>query len=230
MLTLRPSQMAAFEQYQEGQFRATLRRQIQQDYPAYAPVPPAVLDRLLGFGLARARHYGFAWQSSLAEFVYLMAAVAPNFDSHPAIHAYLVNAALPLESRIAVLAEHLPDGVWDEAIANASQIGWFLTEDGFAAGRLARLAAALPRAVPAADWSALDDALKKATSAAAATGWTTEDAQFVFAAAWQVYGEDFQARPSAHPWSKAVFDPGSAVKTQVALLRIRLALDHQLWL
>ncbi|WP_027147569.1 hypothetical protein, partial [Methylobacter marinus] len=131
MLTIQPHQLSLLDQHQEQRFRATLCRHIQQTYPAYARLSPITLTRLIGFGLARARCYGFTWQASLGAFVYLMAAVAPDFDRHPAIHALLVNTALPVEGRLAALTERLPPGVWTEAGRAAGTIGWFLSQDSF---------------------------------------------------------------------------------------------------
>jgi hypothetical protein len=148
MLTLHPRQIDRLDQYQEQQFRTTLCTHIRRQYPAYAQVSPTTLTCLIGFGLARARGYGFTWQSSLGQFVYLMAAVAPNFDLHPAIHALLTNAALPAEHRIPSLIERLPPGVWTEAAGNAGRIGWFLSQDSFGLDRPARIRLALANALP----------------------------------------------------------------------------------
>jgi len=226
MLTLRPQQIDQLDQYQEQQFRAILCRHIQQHYPAYAPVSPITLTRLIGFGLARARSYGFTWQSSLGQFIYLMAAVAPNFDLHPAIHSILANTDLPAESRIASLAERLPPGVWAEATGSASTIGWFLSQDYFGLDLHARIRLALANALP--DLASSSETLvQHALTRSETLGFLTEDSQFVFAACCLHYGENFELQA---PWAKGLFAPPFTPKIQTALLRVRLALDTGLWL
>lgn len=226
MLTLHPRQINILDQHQEQQFRETLRRKIQQEYPAYAPVSPAILTRLIGFGLARARSYGFAWQSSLGQFVYLMAAVAPNFDLHPAIHSILANIDLPAEKRIASLTERLPLGVWTEAASMASTIGWFLDKDSFKLDRHTRIGLALANALPGIG-TTLDEQLQRSIRRAETLGFLTEDAQFVFAACWLHYGENFELQAS---WAKALLTSEFTPATRIALLRVRMALDAGIWL
>jgi hypothetical protein len=226
MLTLHPRQIKLLDQHQEQQFRVTLRKYIQQEYPAYAPVSPAILTRLIGFGLARARSYGFAWQSSLGQFVYLMAAVAPNFDLHPAIHSILANADLPAEKRIASLTERLPPGVWAEAADTASTIGWFLDKDGFKFDRHARILLALANALPVIT-APSETLVQRALTRAEALGFLTEDSQFVFAACCLHYGENFELQAL---WAKELLTPAFTSQAKTALLRVRLALDAGLWL
>jgi hypothetical protein len=224
MLTLHPRQIDRLDQYQEQQFRTTLCTHIRRQYPAYAQVSPTTLTCLIGFGLARARGYGFTWQSSLGQFVYLMAAVAPNFDLHPAIHALLTNAALPAEHRIPSLIERLPPGVWTEAAGNAGRIGWFLSQDSFGLDRPARIRLALANALP--DLAApVQQTVQEAIQRAEAQGFVAEDSQWVFAACCLHYGDNFETQA---PWAKGLeaFTPPA----RTALLRVRLALDAGIWI
>jgi hypothetical protein len=228
MLTLHPHQLSLLDQHQEQRFRASLCRHLQQTYPAYARLSPVTLTRLIGFGLARARRYGFTWQASLGSFVYLMAAVAPDFDRHPAIHALLVNTALPAESRLAALTERLPPGVWTDAGRAAGTIGWFLSQDSFGLERPARIGLALANALP--DSAALleeETPLQGALKRAETRGFLSEDSQFVFAACGLHYGEQFEHQA---PWAKGLFTPALTAAAQTALLRVRLALDAGIWL
>lgn len=228
MLTIQPHQLSLLDQHQEQRFRASLCRHIQQTYPAYARLSPVTLTHLIGFGLARARCYGLTWQASLGSFVYLMAAVAPEFDRHPAIHALLVNTALPVEGRLAALTERLPPGVWTEASRAAGTIGWFLSQDSFGLDRPARIGLALANALP--DSAALleeEALLPRALKRAETRGFLSEDAQFVFAACGLHYGEQFEHQA---PWAKGLLTPALTVEAQTALLRVRLALDAGIWL
>lgn len=226
MLTIHPHQIKLLDQHQEQRFRATLRKHIQQEYPAYAQVSPVTLMRLIGFGLARARSYGFTWQSNLGQFVYLMAAVASNFDLHPAIHSLLVNPAIAVENRIECLTERLPKGVWAEAAGKSSTIGWFLSKDSFKLEHNAHIALALANALPgiaAISENQIQHALKRAE----ALGFLTEDSQFVFAACCMHYGENFEVQA---PWAQGMFTAEFTVEAKVALLRVRIALDAGIWL
>ncbi len=230
MLKITPLQMAVFEQGQEQRFRKQVREEIQQSYAEYAGISPIILDHLLDLALQRARSYGFTWQSTLGQFVYLMAAIAPNFDLHPAIHAGLVNPGVPVEERINELVKNLPDGVWTEATEHASTLGWFLTEDAFNVKPATRIAMALSNALPqdlATTPSELESKVLPAMARAKATGLDTEDGQFVFAAGVIVYGIGFETRLD---WAKDALDPELTPDLRAALLRARIAIDTAAWL
>ena len=230
MLKLTPRQMAAFEQAQEHRFRKQVRDELRRSYPDYAGLSPMILNRLLDLALRRARGYGFTWQSTLGQFVYLMAAIAPNFDLHPAIHAGLVNPGIAAEERIDALVRNLPDGVWTEAAARASTLGWFLTEDAYAAQPAARIALALANALPqdlAEPSPALEAKVSPAIERAKALGFATEDGQFVFAACAVIYGLGFDTRTA---WAKDALKPEFTPELRAALLRARIAIDTAAWL
>ena len=230
MLKITPSQMAAFGEGQERRFRRQVLDEIQRSYPDYAGLAPVILDRLLDMALKRARGYGFAWESTLGQFAYLMAAIAPNFDLHPAIHAGLVNPGVPAEGRIDALVENLPDGVWTEAKAAASTLGWFLAEDAFAAKPSARIAMALSNALPQdipAPPSELEGKVLPAMERGKGLGFADEDGQYVFAACQIIYGAGFETRLA---WAKDALDPEYTPALRTALLRARVAIDTAAWL
>lgn len=230
MLTITAKQTQAFDQYQDQQFRQRLCTHIQETYSDYADMSPVTLHRLLDFALARAKNYGLIWQSSLGQFVYLMAAIAPNFDLHPAIHAILTNQSLAPENRISSLAQRLPAGVWQEAITNTSTIGWFLNKDGYGYKRADRFRLALTNALPemiVEQTDNLDVKIKQALQSAEKWGFVTEDQQFVFTAASLNYGENLSTQM---PWSKDTFTAGYTSDVQCALLRVRMAIDAGIWI
>jgi hypothetical protein len=230
MLTITPSQLQVLDQYQDQQFRQRLCTHIQETYPDYADMSPVSLHRILDFALARAKSYGLIWQSSLGQFVYLMAAIAPNFDMHPAIHAILTNQALAPEDRISSLTQRLPAGVWQEAITNTSTIGWFLAKDGFGYERADRFRLALTNALPKSTTEQtdhLDVIIKQALQSAEKWGFVTEDQQFVFTAASLYYGENLSTQM---PWSRDTFTAAYTPDMQCALLRVRLAIDVGIWI
>jgi len=230
MLSITAKQTQAFDQYQDQQFLQRLCAHIQQTYSDYADMSPVALFRLVEFALVRAKSYGLTWQSSLGQFVYLMAAIAPNFDMHPAIHAILTNQALAPENRISSLSQRLPAGVWQEAITNTSTIGWFLTNDGFGYERADRFRLALPNALPKTTTEQtdnLDVKIKQALQSAEKWGFVTEDQQFVFTAASLYYGENLSTEM---PWSNDTFTAGYTPDVQCALLRVRMAIDTGIWI
>ncbi|MFZ4702974.1 MAG: hypothetical protein ACOYMG_23260, partial [Candidatus Methylumidiphilus sp.] len=211
-------------------FRDDLRGEIQRSYPDYAGLSPVILGHLLDMALQRARGYGFTRESTLGQFVYLMAAIAPNFDLHPAIHAGLVNPGIAVDERIDALVNNLPGGVWAEAAEHSSALGWFLTGDAFAAKPETRLAMALSNALPqdlAEPPPALEAKVLSVIGRAKALGFDTEDGQFVFAACQVIYGVGFESRLD---WAKDALDPELGRDVQVALLRARIAIDTAAWL
>lgn len=223
MLTLSSDQFATFDNQAEQGFRQQLLAYVLQECPGYAEVSPITLNRLIGHGLARARRYGFTFQSTLGQFIGLMASIAPDFDGHPAIHALLVNPAIPVEERIARLAERLPAGVWQQAAERGSNIGWFLTEDGFGLGRAGRIARAVTQVLPdAAPFAGIE----KAIADADARGWHGEDQQFVYTVCAAHYGLGFAAE---QPWAQELFAGDLNPPLQAALLRVRIALDAGVW-
>ena len=230
MLIIRAKQLAALDRRSEQQFRHRLLESIRQDHPTYSALSPVVLDCLVGMGLRRARSLGLSWQSSLTQFVHLMAGVAPDFDLHPAIHAGLVNSAVPHDERIEALAESLPDGVWDEAAQEASTLGWFLTEDGFDASPAQRIARALRRALPQAVVAQavdLDQRAARAMDRAVQAGFIGADGQFVYAACDLLYGHGFE---TALDWARALWSDTDDSDLRAALLRARIAIDTGAWL
>lgn len=234
MLSISAQQMAVFEGEMERRFREELLQHIRESHPIYARIAVPMFAQLLETAVRRARRYGFTQQQTLAQFVSLMAAVAPNFDLHPAVHALLVSPAVPVDGRVEALTERLPDRIWDEVMAQGSNIGWYLAEDTFGLAPASRIVAALARAMAQTGSGIASNQLLQsvgaATAAAASHGWHSEDAVFVFSAAWLAYGTAFDGRSDAFPWVSDVFDRGSATRTQVVLLRMRLALDRQLWI
>ncbi|MGR8932081.1 MAG: hypothetical protein ACU836_15730 [Gammaproteobacteria bacterium] len=218
------------QRHQEENFLEILRQHVQQAYPAYAEVSPRIMTRLIGFGVERARDYGFTWQSTLGQFVYLMAAIAPNFDQHPALHAVLVNPAIPIEKRPGSLIQRLPAGVWTDAEATASTIGWFMIRDEFHLPPAERISSALLNALPDTAKIQSGDRLKRVEQSirtAEALGFTAEDQQWVFVAASLHYGDCFV---SDLAWAKETFVPAFPLQTQISLLRVRMALDAGIWI
>src|ERR1700676_2824093 len=93
--------MRVFERVIEDRFPAELSAYLIEHHggarvflPAKEPVPlrdlsRAELERLVSYGIKRAKKYGLAWKSSLTAFVAIMFEISPNFDSVPMIATIL---------------------------------------------------------------------------------------------------------------------------------------------
>lgn len=230
MLTIRTRQLAVFEPLQEQRFLKSLGDSLQRENAPLAELSSPIMAWLVDAGVQRARSFGFRWQSTIGQFLHLMAAVAPNFDLQPAIHAALLNPDVPLEERVQTAADDVPEAAWQAAEAAASSLGWHLAQDSFGMPTALRLALALRRALPQ---DLRDTAVKLETAVTAslpradALGLKGEDALFVFAACERIYGADFAQRLE---WAREIFGPGLAAALRPALLRARVALDTAAWL
>lgn len=132
--------------------------------------------------------------------------------------------------RIDALVRNLPAGVWTEAAARSSTLGWFLTEDAYAAQPAARIALALANALPqdlAEPAPALAAKVSPAMERAKALRFASEDGQFVFAACTVIYGPGFDTRTA---WAKDALNPAYTPELHAALLRARIAIDTAAWL
>jgi hypothetical protein len=232
MLKLEPSQLSALNESSRDHFARSLAVQVQDEYPAWRPIPRHAATRFVNHGLARAETYGLAEPPPLAQFVHLMAAVAPNFDQHPAVHEWLTSADVPAGRRLTEVANRLSDSDWDDVAAASSSTGLHLPLDTFHLSVPARIAAALPYALgTTAKQTKADLAeLANATCAAASeVGWTTEHLQFAYCAAEMLYGQGFSSQRDALTWVSSIFDATSKPATQAAMLRMRIALDFRVW-
>ncbi|MBX3667241.1 MAG: hypothetical protein KF778_02475 [Rhodocyclaceae bacterium] len=230
MLTITADQLERLDQTQQARFASALCASIQTDYPDYARLAPVVLQVLVANALARAQSYGLTWRSSLEQFVRLMAAVAPNFDTHPAIQAGLGNDTVEPDERLPLLVKTLPDGVWAEAAENSSNLGWYLRANQVPAASEARIAAALANALPQKFRPATLNAapfVAQSCRRAAELGLPGEDGGFTFAACNFLYGAGFESRVA---WVADIFAPHIAPPLRVALLKARAAIDSGVWL
>lgn len=92
-----------------------------------AEAPEKLLCEIIRNGIVRARSYGMKHESSLAAFVSLMFAVAPNFDDHPLIRGVLRNETEPPDSRIELFGEEVTDENWEEAEQGYDPLAWNVT-------------------------------------------------------------------------------------------------------
>jgi len=134
-LIIRPEQLEAFQAHAEVDFEKRVALHILEEHAdvlvrlhgrtiGVAEIPEEVLRKMIKSGLARARGYGMEHESSLAVFVSLMFAVAPNFDEHPLIRRVLLDEREPPDSRIELLGEHVTDENWEAAEQNYDPLAW----------------------------------------------------------------------------------------------------------
>ncbi len=111
--------MLVFQQVAEVAFNRRLAEHLQQKYASFGVelpmdvttignLPFATLLEMVRQGIARARAYGMAFESSFAAFLAIMIEFAPNFDEHPQVQQILKDESLPPDARL--------DRVLDEAI------------------------------------------------------------------------------------------------------------------
>ena len=126
MLIIRPEQLAVFQARADADFKDRLARHILKEHAHVSvglpgreskvvEIPEGVLREMVGNGLARARGYGMRYESSLAAFVSLMFAVAPNFDEHPVIRRVLLDESEPPDLRIELFDEYVTNENWEAA-------------------------------------------------------------------------------------------------------------------
>jgi hypothetical protein len=113
MLIIRREQMALFESAVEDEFERRLTAAIRAWHGAELhQVSDDALRARVRAGIARARGYGFRYESTIADFVELRFSVGERFDEHPPVRTVLTDRCLPLEQRVKWLIEHLPGEDW----------------------------------------------------------------------------------------------------------------------
>lgn len=134
-MIIRPAQLEAFQAGAEADFENRVVRHILKEHAevsvrfptrtvGVAEIPEELLREMIRNGFARARSYGMEYESSLAAFVSLMFAVAPNFDEHPLIRRVLLDEREPPDSRIELFDEHLTDDDWEAAEHGYDALAW----------------------------------------------------------------------------------------------------------
>ena len=118
MLILKPSQFEALRGHAEDSFAQRLGDHLESRYPEQftgfsQQARLALVQRCIG----RARRYGLTWERSLAHYVELMFATAPNFDEHPVIHAILSDGRIAPDARLRQVQVRVPAIVWERIVA-----------------------------------------------------------------------------------------------------------------
>lgn len=231
MLVISHTQMGAFERGAEDGFLERLRGHLARRHPAFLPrFPPPVQTLILARMTERARSRGATWESSIALYCDLMEGVAPNFDAVPEIASAIGPPDRGADERIAALAERVPAQAWARAEAGRDELALYAPVGLDDASPAERLAAALPLVL----WDSVTAdgavaAAERALALAARHGFAEHAGGLADAglalAGWQaLYGSTPAARSAS--WLRDVSDPGRPAAERLALLRLRIMLDH----
>lgn len=156
MLRIRDKQIEAFASVAEDTFVRGVAEHLRDNYGktivrfpdniiTVSELTDEILHRLIRQSIARAREYGFTWESSITAFVAWRFVIAPNFDSHPLIRRALESSRTPTDasaqdasSTEGVLSK-LPDSATsnDAEDARINSLRERTTEENWEAARLA---------------------------------------------------------------------------------------------
>jgi hypothetical protein len=137
MLKIRPDQLEAFRPAAEESFVVRLVEHLRVEQAdvlvklpdgevAVAQLPDELLREMVVNGLARGERYGLSLEYTLAAFVLVMFAMAPNFDEHPLIRLVLVDESVPPDSRLDELVTRTTEQNWEAVRENYSPAAWNL--------------------------------------------------------------------------------------------------------
>lgn len=230
-LKIRPEQFEALQAQTEDQFIRNVQQALVVKYPHCLPrFPNEIQKRIVNNMLDRAKHRGLNSQASLAAFAELMMAIAPNFDEQATIKAAL--ETLPDDDRDAEfqnLAKLVPDQAWKEAESSTETLPLYLSPKQIDQPLPEKTAAALPLLL----WDKPEinsQSLAEASCAQAATlRLTNSNDAPITHAVWQtLYGKDYN-EPTVHAWLEDIFDHQRPSRQVVAMLKLRIMLDHKRW-
>jgi hypothetical protein len=116
MFQIRTAQLSAFQDEFERAFPARVVEHLRKHHAqAIAGLGGEPLRALVSERIRRARSYGLTWESTIAAFVAMTFAIAPEFDRHPSIRRILHDEKIPPNSRLEGLLEQLTESEWAEA-------------------------------------------------------------------------------------------------------------------
>jgi len=126
MMKINREQMSHFESEAMLRFLEKLRAHMGAKYPGvFQGIDEATQAIMIANGVARARSYGLKSESAIAKFVQLMAAIAPNFDQQPEIHAILTDDRMSPDVRFDTLRKSVSEDAWESARSLAPPDAWF---------------------------------------------------------------------------------------------------------
>ena len=229
MLTIRADLMRTLEEHARSKFVGELRAGLAKKYSHCLPsFPVPVQEQIVRNMLGRAARWGITWKSALVAFSEMMLAVAPNFDEHAEVRAALGMAWLGPDRAMLTLHRRVPKSVWREIATAAQDLPLFVPGNCLNSPLIDQTAAAIPIAL--GDLLNDADPQKLAESAlmmAQSLGLDRiVDAGLVLTARRLFYAEELRERKPL-PWQTDVFDRNHSPREIVAMLKLRIGLDHR---
>lgn len=227
MLVIKPAQMDVFQRQSEQAFLERLRRFHAERHPAFLPrFPPDVQTAILTGMMERAKARGATWQSSIALFCDLMEAVSPRFDRDPDIMQAMGPSDRHTDDRLDRLTGAVAPPVWERLARERDDLPLYAPAGLDEAPLAQRLAAALPLVL----WDTVaapraPEVAEGAIALATHFGFDGLDDAGLAIAAWRaLYGAGW--RDGTLPWVRDVVEPARPARERLALLRLRIMLDH----
>ncbi|MBI1898150.1 MAG: DUF4123 domain-containing protein [Acidobacteria bacterium] len=125
LFPLREPHLPPLQGLTESVFEHKLAAHLRKNNPEPVEgLPDEVLLKRIRAGIARARAWGFTYESTIAGFVALMFDFGPGFDTQARIREALLDRAIPPESRLDHLDERTSEDDWREAAAIGASHAW----------------------------------------------------------------------------------------------------------
>jgi hypothetical protein len=226
-LLIRKPQLEALRQDRVERFASFVRSHLAETYPHFLPRFPATVQRrIVSNMLERAEGWGFTWQSNLLAYCQLMISIAANFDDEPRIRAALTRTRSDADAAMSQLPRSVPEDAWTRAEAAAQELPFFVSPALAKAPPEQRTAAALRCVLWEAEASRREELSAEAVRLAERLRWQRSmDAAHTLAAASFFYGAEFY-EPKRCAWARDVFRPDATPGESIALLQLRIAIDH----
>lgn len=228
MMVIRREQIAAFNTNATEAFITKLEAALSMRYShVLGRFPPSIRHRIVTNMVQRAQRWGITWQSSLAIFTELMLAIAANFDEQEAIKQELRRQRPSPDRAVKTIFTRVPITAWNAAVATASALPLYVPSSLAEAPLVERTAAALTLVL----WDHLreDSARRLADEAGAVASdlrlGEVEDAALVVGVWMTLYGPSYWDS-STHKWLRTILYSKHSARTQIAMIRLRIALDY----
>ncbi len=225
---MRHTQLRAFDAQARAAFIVELRKRLAADFKHMLPsFPASVQDRIVANMAGRAARWGVDWQSSVHVFCELMMSVSGDFDDDADVRDILYHTERDVNEVVKELPYSIPEASWRRIGANALDLPFFTPSELIGAPLVRRVEAAIPIALH--DLAAKSDPSVLARDSCGLAGKLgmadSEDAPLVLAACGLLYGADFH-RPKNLAWTGDVFRPENDGRKKVAMLKLRIGIDH----
>jgi hypothetical protein len=228
MMVIRREQIAAFNTNAAEAFITKLEAALGVRYPyILGRFPASIRRRIVTNMVQRAQRWGITWQSNLAIFAELMLAMAANFDEQEAIRQELRLQRPSPDLAMKTMFTRIPPAAWNVAAATASALPLYVPGSLVEEPLVERTAAALTLVL----WDRLrEDGSRKLADEASAVAADlhlddVEDAALVVGVWMNLYGPGYWDS-STHRWLRTILYSKHSARTQISMIRLRIALDY----